>query len=84
MQQRGMLLLSSLQKILDAQQSQFEFAKRVDDLEKQISAAVKKSEQFARYLRRTMVSGMLAYEFRGDAANGERIRRALRKRLLGM
>ena len=45
---RNAAVIELQQKILDAQQSQFELLRRVDDLEKQISVADRKSEQFAR------------------------------------
>lgn len=76
---RNAAVIELQQKILDAQTSQFELLRRVDDLEKQISAADKKSEQFARYLLTDYGARTFAYELRADAANGEPIHRACAK-----
>ena len=63
-------------KILSAQEAQFALVKRVEELERQVAAARKASEQLQRYKLKEFGPGTFAYELKSEEAKGEPIHRA--------
>lgn len=73
---RNAAVIDLQQKILDAQQSQFELQRRVDELEKQIAASHSNKRELDRYALKDYGNGTFAYELKASEANGQPSHRA--------
>lgn len=73
---RNSAVIDLQEKILSAQQAQFELIKRIEDLEKEIAAISKSQKQLDRYKLTNYGGETFAYELKAETAEGEPIHRA--------
>ncbi|WOH79013.1 hypothetical protein RX327_24235 [Bradyrhizobium sp. BEA-2-5] len=76
---RNAAVIELQEKILSAQQAQFEMSKRVDELEKQLAVIKSKADERNRYQLKDYGAGTFAYELKPAESRGEPLHRACAK-----
>jgi len=76
---RNAAVIELQEKILSAQQAQFEMSKRVDELEKELTIIKSKADERNRYQLKDYGAGTFAYELKPDGSRGEPLHRACAK-----